>query len=157
LAFQLVCTKFVARNPTAGGKAAVVHTLMGKAWLASLAMAAVLFLAQKPIANYLNLPSPWMMGILAAGIAAYAPVGVKLGALQGVGACHRLGSIFVLEALTRFVVGVGLVFAGYGASGAVGAISASIIAAYFLPRVPPQLRMKGEAGEPPSFAEALQA
>jgi O-antigen/teichoic acid export membrane protein len=157
LAFQLVCTKFVARNETAGGKAAVVHALLSKAWIASLSLAAVLFLAQRPIAAYLNLPSPWMMGILAAGIAAYAPLGVKRGAMQGVCAFPRLGGNFVLEALTRFVVGAGLVFAGYGALGAVGAISAAVIAAYFLPRIPPQLRVKAETAEPPSFAEAVQA
>lgn len=157
LAFQLVCTKFVARNHTPGGKAAVFHTLMGKAWIASLLLAAVLFVAQKPIAAYLNLPSPWMMGVLAIGIAAYAPVGVKRGAMQGVCAFPRLGINFVLEALTRFVVGAGLVMAGYGALGAVGAISASVVAAYFLPRIPPELRVKAATAEPPSFAEALQA
>src|SRR5215471_18778199 len=156
LAFQLVCTKFVARNETAGGKAAVVHTLLGKAWIASLLLGVGLFAAQKPIAAYLNLPSPWMMGVLAVGIAAYAPLGVKRGAMQGVCAFPRLGSNYVVEALTRFVVGAGLVFAGYGALGAIGAISASVIAAYFL-RIPVQLRVKGETSEPPSFAEALQA
>src|SRR5262249_20857246 len=83
LAFQLVCAKFVARNETPGGKAAVFRTLLGKAWMASLVLGATLFLAQKPIAQYLNLPSPWMMGILAVGIAAYAPLGVKRGAMQG--------------------------------------------------------------------------
>src|SRR5579859_4541655 len=31
LAFQLVCTKFVARNEAPGAKAAVIHTLLGKA------------------------------------------------------------------------------------------------------------------------------
>lgn len=157
LAFQLVCTKFVARNQTAGGKAAVVHALLGKAWIASLALAAVLFLAQKPIAGFLNLPNPWMMGILAVGIAVYAPLGVKRGAMQGSCAFPRLGGNFVIEALTRFVVGVGLVIAGYGALGAVGAISAAVIAAYFLPRIPPQLRVQPEIAAPPSFAEALQA
>jgi O-antigen/teichoic acid export membrane protein len=157
LAFQLVCTKFVARNETAGGKAAVVHALLGKAWIASLSLGAVLFLAQRPVAAYLNLPNPWMMGILAVGIAAYAPLGVKRGAMQGICAFPRLGGNFVLEALTRFLVGAGLVFAGYGALGAVGAISAAVITAYFLPRIPPQLRGKAETAEPPSFAEALQA
>src|SRR5215472_8522575 len=34
LAFQLVCTKFVARNEGAAGKAEVFHTLLGKAWIA---------------------------------------------------------------------------------------------------------------------------
>ena len=157
LAFQLVCTKFVARNDTAGGKAAVVHTLLGKAWIASLALAAVLFLAQKPIAGFLNLPNPWMMGILAVGIAVYAPLGVKRGAMQGSCAFPRLGGNFVIEALVRFVAGMGLVIAGYGALGAVGAISAAVIAAYFLPRIPPQLRVQPAIIAPPSFAEAVQA
>src|SRR5262249_20602243 len=151
LAFQLVCAKFVARNETPGSKAAVFRTLLGKAWMASLVLGAALFLAQKPIAEYLNLPSPWMMGILAVGIAVYAPLGVKRGAMQGACAFPRLGGNFVLEAFTRFAVGTGLVLAGYGALGAVGAISAAVIAAYFLPRVPPDLRARPAAAEPPSF------
>src|SRR6478735_12576731 len=65
LAFQLVCAKFVARNQAASGKAAVVHNLLSKAWIASLALGAGLFVAQKPVATYLNVPSSWIIGILA--------------------------------------------------------------------------------------------
>ena len=157
LAFQLVCAKFVARNKSDGGKAAVVHTLLGKAWLASLGMAAVLFLAQGPIARYLNVPHPWTIAFLAAGIAVYAPLGVKRGGMQGVCSFPRLGGNFAIEALTRFVVGAALVLAGYGALGAVGAISAGVFAAFLFPRVPRQLRVHATMAEPPSFAEALQA
>lgn len=46
---------------------------------------------------------------------------------------------------------------GFGALGAVGAISAAVLVACFVPPVPRQLRVQPEAGEPPSFAEALQA
>jgi O-antigen/teichoic acid export membrane protein len=157
LAFQLVCAKFVARNKSDGGKAAVAHALLGKAWLASLGMAAVLFLAQRPIAAFLNLPQPWTIAFLAAGIAVYAPLGVKRGGMQGVCSFPRLGGNFAIEALTRFVVGAGLVLAGYGALGAVGAISAGVFAAFLFPRVPRQLRVHATMAEPPSFAEALQA
>jgi O-antigen/teichoic acid export membrane protein len=157
LAFQLVCAKFVARNQTAGAKSAVVRSLMGKSWIASLLFAAVLFAGQKPFAAYLNLPDPLVLGVLALGIAAYAPLGVKRGAMQGACAFQRLGGNFVAEALTRFVVGVGLVIAGYGVLGAVGAISAAVIMAYFVPAMPSELRVTPEAGEPASFAEALQA
>lgn len=157
LAFQLVCAKFVARNHTDSSKAAVVHSLLGKAWIASLAVGAVLFLAQKPVATYLNVPSPWIIGLLAIGIAAYAPLGVKRGAMQGVCAFPRLGTNFVLEALTRFFLGAGLVIAGYGVLGAVGAISASVMVACFIPRIPAQLRVKAGTAEPPSYAEAIQA
>ena len=157
LAFQLVCAKFVARNHADSSKAAVVHSLLGKAWIASLGLGAVLFLAQKPVATYLNVPSPWIIGLLAIGIAAYAPLGVKRGAMQGVCAFPRLGTNFVLEALTRFFLGAGLVIAGYGVLGAVGAISASVIVACFIPRIPAQLRVKAGTAEPPSYAEAVQA
>src|SRR6476660_1375643 len=157
LAFQLVCAKFVARNEAAAGKAAVVHNLLGKAWIANLALGAGLFVAQKPVATYLNVPSSWIIGILALGIAAYAPLGVKRGAMQGVCAFPRLGINFVLEALTRFFLGAGLVVAGYGVLGAVGAISASVIVACFVPPIPVELRGHAGIAEPPSFAEALQA
>ncbi len=157
LAFQLVCAKFVARSPVDSGKAAVVHNLLGKAWIVSLALGAILFLAQRPIAAYLNVPSPWIIGILSLGIAAYAPLGVKRGAMQGVCAFPRLGTNFVLEAVTRFFVGAGLVVAGYGVLGAVGAISAAVIAACFLPRLPAQLRTQPGTAEPLSLAEAVQA
>src|SRR5579871_3492767 len=73
LAFQLVCAKFVARGQVDSAKAALVHNLLGKAWIVSLVLGVLLFVAQKPVASYLNIPSPWIVGILALGIAAYAP------------------------------------------------------------------------------------
>lgn len=157
LAFQLVCAKFVARSQADSGKAAIVHSLLGKAWIVSLALGAILFVAQRPVASFLNVPSPWIIGILALGIAAYAPLGVKRGAMQGVCAFPRLGTNFVLEAVVRFFVGAGLVVAGYGVLGAVGAISAAVITACFLPRLPLRLRVKPGAAEPLALAEAVQA
>lgn len=157
LSFQLVCAKFVARNEALGAKSAVVKSLLGKAWLASLALAGILFLAQKPFAAYLNLPDHWILGLLAIGVAVYAPLGVKRGGMQGLCFFPRLGGNFVVEAFTRLVVGVALVVAGYGSLGAVGAISAAVVMAYFLPPMPRELRMHAVAGEPASFAEAVQA
>jgi O-antigen/teichoic acid export membrane protein len=157
LSFQLVCAKFVARNEVLGAKSAIVKSLLGKAWIASLAIAVILFAAQKPFAAFLNLPNHWILGLLALGVAVYAPLGVKRGAMQGLCFFPRLGGNFVVEAFTRFAVGVGLVIAGYGVLGAVGAISAAVVMAYFLPPMPRELRVDAVPGEPASFAEALQA
>src|SRR5205085_11725393 len=55
LAFQLVCAKFVARNETAGAKAGVYRTLLGRAWMVSLIVGAALVLTQRTVAGYLNL------------------------------------------------------------------------------------------------------
>ena len=157
LSFQLVCAKFVARNEGLGAKSAIVKSLLGKAWVASLIIAGILFIAQKPFAAYLNLPDHWILGLLALGVAVYAPLGVKRGAMQGLCFFPRLGGNFVVEAFTRFAFGVGLVIAGYGVLGAVGAISAAVVMAYFLPPMPRELRVNAVTGEPASFAEALQA
>src|SRR5215472_5500008 len=157
LAFQLVCAKFVARNQSPGAKAGVYRSLLGKAWLVSLAMGGALFVAQKPMAWYLNLPDPRILAVLAIGIAVYVPLGVRRGAFQGLCSFWRLSASFIVEALTRLVTAVVLVAAGYSVMGAVGAISAAVLAAYALPRMAPQMRAKTEQGYPASFSEGIQA
>src|SRR5579862_3803658 len=84
LAFQLVCAKFVARNEVLGQKVSVYRSLRGKAWVVSLGVGFALLIAQKPVSSYLHIPDPWLMPVLAIGIAAYVPLGVRRGAMQGV-------------------------------------------------------------------------
>jgi O-antigen/teichoic acid export membrane protein len=157
LSFQLVCAKFVARNQTPGAKARVYRTLLGKAWMLSLALGGVVFASQHRVAGYLHLPDPRLLAVLAIGIAAYVPLGVRRGAMQGLCSFRRLSVSFVVEAGTRLLTGVALVMLGYGTLGAVGAISAAVLAAYFLIPIGPELRVKTEAGEPASFGEGIQA
>lgn len=157
LSFQLVCAKFVARNRTAGAKAGVYRTLLGKAWMLSLALGGAVFASQQRIAGYLHLPDPRILAVLAIGIAAYVPLGVRRGAMQGLCSFRRLSASFIIEAVTRFCTGVALVALGYGVLGAVGAISAAVLAAYFFPPLGPELRVKTEAGHPASFGEGIQA
>jgi O-antigen/teichoic acid export membrane protein len=157
LSFQLVCAKFVARNQTPGAKARVYRTLLGKAWMLSLALGGVVFASQHRVAGYLHLPDSRLLAVLAIGIAAYVPLGVRRGAMQGLCSFRRLSVSFVVEAGTRLLTGMVLVMIGYGTLGAVGAISAAVLAAYFLIPIGPELRVKTEAGEPASFGEGIQA
>jgi O-antigen/teichoic acid export membrane protein len=157
LSFQMVCAKFVARNETAGGKSAVYHGLLKNSWIVSLCIGLILVAAQKPVARYLNVPSSLLIAILAVGITFYAPVGVRRGAMQGLCLFTRLSGTYVVEAVTRFVIGVALVLMGYGVLGGVGAISIAVVMAYFIPAVPKSLRVKSVTEEPASFAEAFQA
>lgn len=157
LSFQLVCAKFVARNQAAGAKAGIYRSLRSRAWLMSLSLGGALFLAQRPIADYLRLPDPRILAVLAAGIAVYVPLGVRRGAMQGLCSFRRLSGSFIVEALTRFVTGVVLVAAGYGVLGAVGAISAAVLAAYLFPPLGNELNVQTEAGNPASFGEGIQA
>ena len=50
-----------------------------------------------------------------------------------------------------------LILMGYGVLGGVGAISAAVVMAYFVPGIPKSLRAEAVTEEPASFAEAFQA
>jgi O-antigen/teichoic acid export membrane protein len=157
LSFQLVCAKFVARNRTPGAKAGVYRTLRGKAWMLSLALGGAMVASQQRLASYLHFPDPRVLAVLAIGIAAYVPLGVRRGAMQGSCSFQRLSASFIVEAVTRLLTGAVLVAEGYGVLGAVGAISAAVLAAYFFPALGRELRVKSEEGEPASFHEGIQA
>src|SRR5260370_42591113 len=59
--------------------------------------------------------------------------------------------------MPRFVTGVGLVVAGYGVIGAVGAITAAVWAAYLFHTLGKELQATPETGDPASFGEGIQA
>lgn len=158
LAFQMVCAKLVARNESTNQKAGIYRSLLGKAWGVSLAVGFALFITQKPVAAYLHLPDPWMLAVLAIGLAAYVPLGVHRGALQGSCDFSKLSANFIIEAGVKLVCGVLLVALGYEVLGAVGAISASVIIAYFIPRLSSEFKARvSSAAQPASFGEGMQA
>jgi len=105
----------------------------------------------------LRLPTPWIVILLAIGLTMYVPLGVKRGGFQGTYAFRLLATSFILEVVVKFVGAVILVKMGYGVLGAVGAITASLLVAYFLPVTPKELTTTGEGGIPASFREGMQA
>ncbi len=157
LSFQMVCAKFVARNDSPAGKHSVYSRLMRKAWIVGIAIAALLIAGRGLITSLLTLRDPNLILLLALGIACYVPLGVKRGGMQGLCEFKPLTLNFVIEVLVKFGAALGLVLAGYGVLGAVGALTASVVAAFFFPgaRFP---RSKEEAVViPASFREGIQA
>src|SRR5256885_4274499 len=158
LSFQLVCAKFVARNKEHAGKARVYRSLLKRAWLVAAILAGGLALFERPMSEYLRLPANHMLILLAAGMAFYVPLGVRRGNLQGL--CHfqSLSWNMVAEAATKLLFTVLLVGLGYGVMGAVGAATASVLAAFMLPA---RAVKKKDAGAcdyiPASFREGIQA
>jgi O-antigen/teichoic acid export membrane protein len=157
LAFQLVCAKFIAKNDSDRAKSAVYSTLLHRAWYVGIALGSLLILCSSPVAHYLRMPSPSLVILLALGVAFYIPLGVRRGGLQGICSFHKLTANFILEALVRFGGAIVLIKAGLGVNGAVGAIAASVVVAYFLPLTPRQLEQSPETGLPASFREGIQA
>jgi O-antigen/teichoic acid export membrane protein len=159
LSFQLVCAKFVARNESAGARQNIYSALHRKAWFVSLLLAVSIAAASGPIARYLNLPSRWIVVLLAAGIAFYVPLGARRGRMQGTCSFGQLSGNFVLEAVTRFGGALALMWIGYGVMGAVGAITASVAIAYLVPsrRTRPEPQPACSTFVPASFREGMQA
>ncbi len=157
LSFQLVCAKFVAKNQTAGTKAAVYRRLMRRSWLVGVLLGSALMLARNQVADYLNLPDGTLISLLALGVAFYIPLGVKRGGMQGVCAFSRLTMNFLLEVIVKFVGAVVLIQLGFGVRGAVGAIPASVVLAYFIPLTVKELEARPEEGLPASVGEGMQA
>lgn len=157
LSFQLVCAKFMALNETPGARLAVYQSLRRRSWTVGMLLAAAIAAGSAPLARYLNLPTTWIVLLLAFGMAFYVPLGVKRGALQGTCAFPRLTMNFVLESVVKFAAALALVLLGYGVLGAVGAITASVILAYYLLPLGAQFRCAPQAALPASFREGMQA
>lgn len=157
LSFQLVTAKFIARNTNEAAKAAVYQSLRKRAWFTGMGLSAALCALNPFIAEYLRLPSPWFIPVLALGMLFYVPLGVKRGGFQGTYQFKRLSLSLGIEAVVKLVAAVVLVESGFGVMGAVAAITASVIVVHLLPGGEQQLRGKAEAGVAASSREGMQA
>jgi O-antigen/teichoic acid export membrane protein len=160
LSFQLVGAKFIARNETPSARKSVYRGLTRRAWFVGLIVGLTLAGGSLPISYYLRLPDPWLMVVLAIGMLFYVPLGVHRGNLQGLCSFPSLATNYIVEAAVKLACSVLLVGLGYGVFGAVGGISASVLAAFILPsRAPRQSECSAAEGTfiRASFREGMQA
>src|SRR5215472_13293078 len=90
LSFQVVCAKYVAGHETVEEKAAIFASLHLRAWIAGVGLGLLLFLFNRVIEHYLNLPNQVLVSLLALGTAFYIPLGVRRGYIQGIHAFTAL-------------------------------------------------------------------
>src|SRR6266853_5030385 len=131
LSFQVVCAKYVAKTSEEEDKASVFASLHQRAWIAGIAIGFLLFVGKHLLTQYLNLPDPVLISLLALGIAFYVPLGVRRGYIQGVRAFGPLALNFMLEGVVRLVGAFLLISLGLGVKGAVLASVLAVIVAYF--------------------------
>ena len=157
LSFQIVSAKAVAQQGSPERKLDVHRSFHRSAWICGITVALLLLLFQRAIADFLNLPSPILIDLLAIGAAFYVPLGSQRGYLQGAYGFRRLAMNMVLEALVRFCGSLLLIRLGFGVTGVIAANAAAVAAAYlatgprFAAAVPTAL------GLPDAFREVLQA
>jgi O-antigen/teichoic acid export membrane protein len=157
LSFQVVSAKYIARSPSSGDRATVFRSLHRRSWISGIAIGLLLFLSERPLAAFLNLPDPVLISLLALGTAFYVPLGVRRGYIQGVHAFRRLAINFMLEGLVRLGGLCLLIGLGMGVRGAVLASVLAVIVCYFVAIPNPGLTSLGARGIPISFREGLQA
>lgn len=157
LSFQVVCAKYVAKSNSPQDRIAFFATLHQRSWLAGVGIGLLLFLFKGPLQQYLNLPSSFLISLLALGTAFYIPLGVRRGYIQGIHAFAPLAINFILEGLVR-VGGVFLLIEiGMGVEGAVLASVLAVIVAYLFATPSPGLSSLSFRGIAISFQEGLQA
>jgi O-antigen/teichoic acid export membrane protein len=131
LSFQIVAAKVVAQQDGLEEKQAVYRGFHRASWACGVLIALLLFLFQRPIANYLNLPSPILVALLAIGVAFYVPLGSRRGYIQGVCGFRSLATNLVLEGIVRLGGSLLLIQFGFGVRGVVAANAAAVVVAYF--------------------------
>src|SRR5579859_7263216 len=157
LSFQVVCAKYVASHEADHEKAVIFSRLHMQSWVAGIGLGLLLFLFNHSIRNYLNLPDPVLISLLALGTAFYIPLGVRRGYIQGVHAFRALALNFMLEGLVRLGGAFLLIRLGLGVEGAVLASVLAVIASYFLAKPSPGWQSFRSLGIPIPFGEGLQA
>lgn len=157
LSFQVVCAKYIARSTSPEGRATVFANLHQRSWIAGIAIGLLLFLLERPLTAYLNLPDPALISLLALGAAFYVPLGVRRGYIQGIHAFGPLAINFMLEGLVRLGGVFLLIELGLGVKGAVLASVLAVVVAYFVAIPSPGLASLSFRGISISFREGLQA
>jgi len=157
LAYQLVCSKLVAKSPNLEGKAAIYKDLLRRSWQTGLLLGTLIAIGSRGIAAYLHLPSAHDIVLLGVGTAIYVPLGVRRGMVLGLYDFTRLAVNFVVEAIVKIVGAVVLLHYGFGVSGVIAAVVGSIAVAYLAAVPGVSLNTIANHQSRASFREGMQA
>ena len=132
LSFQIVSAKIVARQITPEERSGAYRLFHRGAWGVGSLIAIGLLLLQKTIADYLNLSSPVLVGLLAIGALFYVPLGSRRGFIQGIYGFRRLANNLIVEGVVRLCGSFLLILLGFGVEGVIAANSAAVVVAYLV-------------------------
>lgn len=152
LSFQIISAKVVAQQSTQEGKSAAYRGFHRAAWGCGILVGVILLIFQDGISNYLNLPSPTLVALLALGAAFYVPLGCRRGYIQGTYGFRRLATNLVIEGACRLIGSFALILMGWGVEGVIAANSAAVAIAYLAI----QPRLSGSTTNPIRSSHAIR-
>ena len=157
LSFQIVSAKVVAQQQSLEAKGAAYRGFHRQAWLCGSGVGLGLVLLRNVISGYLNLPSPFLVVLLAIGAVFYVPLGSRRGYLQGTCGFLGLAGNLVLEGFMRLAGSLLLIKLGLGVTGVIAANSAAVAIAYLFAHFGQPAMPHSDLRVAVSFREGLQA
>lgn len=137
VSLQLIAARFAGINAVADNTQAtriLARSLERWAFATGVVLAVILAAGAPMWADFFNSASAWPFVILGIGMPAYLVQAVGRGVLQGQLEFGALAGTFVKEMVVRVVLGVLLVWLGFGVIGATAALSASFVATWLAVR-----------------------
>lgn len=135
--FQQTVAKFVAVHAAADDWLRMVglrRWMRGWAWIAGALLLALFGLGAPLWSRFFHTQSTWPFVILAVGLPFYFAQGVDRGALQGQTRFKTLALSYQAEMWVRLFAALALVALGFSVNGAVGGITLSLVATWFVAR-----------------------
>jgi O-antigen/teichoic acid export membrane protein len=157
LSFQILTAKIVAQQESPNAQAVAYKGFHWRGWAAGILVGLLLLVFRQAVTDYLNLPNPVLIDLLALGTAFYVPLGARRGCIQGVCSFRHLAHNLVLEGLVRLGGSFLLILLGTGVRGVIAANAGAVAIAYFFanPKLPTPTGSVPKV--PVAFHEGLQA
>jgi O-antigen/teichoic acid export membrane protein len=157
LSFQIVTSKFVARNPETLVRAQIYATMLRRAWQVGLGVSTLVVAGSAYLKSYFNLPAQHDLVLLAIAAGVYIPLGVRRGRMQGCYQFRGLAINVVVEVAVKLGGALLFLHFGMGVTGVMTAVLLSIVAAYLVSAPGAQYRAKPGLIKIAPFGEGMQA
>jgi O-antigen/teichoic acid export membrane protein len=157
LSFQIVTSKFIARNSEILVRAQIYASMLRRAWQVGLGIALLLAAGGTYLKSYFNLPAQHDLMLLAIATGVYIPLGVRRGKMQGCYDFRALAINVVVEVGVKLGGALLFLHFGMGVTGVMTAVLLSIVAAYLAGRPGSQYRARSGLIKVARFGEGLQA
>ena len=155
--FQIVTSKFIARNSETQIRAQIYARMSRRAWQVGLGIAVLIASGGVYLKSYFNLPTLHDLWLLAVAVGVYIPLGVRRGKLQGCYDFRALAINVVVEVLVKFGGALLFLHFGMGVTGVMLAVLLSIVAAYLVGGPGAEYRVKPGLIKVAPLGEGVQA
>lgn len=157
LSFQIVTSKFTARNAANPVQAQIYATMLRRAWQVGLGVAILVVAGSAYLESYFKLPTQRDLILLAIAAGVYIPLGVRRGRMQGRYHFHGLAINVVVEVAVKIGGALLFLYFGMGVTGVMMAVLLSIVAAYIAGAPGAEYRSAPGLIKIAPFSEGMQA